>query len=283
MSVRQPCALNFYASECKKERIKEYLKNFQVPTAPKKIVAGIVPHAGWMFSGAVAAKVFKSIKEKSAPNTFILLGAIHQMGVEKNAIYSNGNWLTPFGEVEVDSDIANAICKTSEDLFIESSVAHIHEHSLEVQLPFIKYFFPKSSIVPIQIAPDKKATLAGEKIGELIANTDKEIVVIGSSDLTHYGDNYGFTPQGYGLRALKWMKENDARIIKLCLELNAEDIVEEAMMHHNACGAGAVAVTVAAAKKIGVKKGILVDYTTSYDVLPDGDFDMGVGYTGIIF
>lgn len=283
MSIRQPCALNFYSRECKKERIEQYLKGFQVPKEPIKIVAGIVPHAGWMFSGAVAAKVFRSIKEKSDPATFILLGAIHQGGVEKNAVYSNGYWSTPFGDVEVDTDIASGIQKMARGLISENPAAHINEHSLEVQVPFIKYFFPRSKIVPIQIIPDEKAPLTGEKIGEFVTQSKQEIVVVGSSDLTHYGDNYGFAPQGYGPHALKWLKENDARIIKLCLEMHANDIVEEAMMDKNSCGAGAIAATVAAATAMKAKKGILVDYTTSYDVLPDGDFDMGVGYAGIIF
>jgi AmmeMemoRadiSam system protein B len=283
MSTRRPCALNFYARECKKEQIEEYIKGFKISSDPAKIVAGIVPHAGWMFSGAVAAKVFNSIKAKNKPAAFILLGAIHQWGKEKNSVYSSGAWSTPLGNVEVDSDIASSLLESAKNLLVENSQAHFQEHSLEVQVPFIKYFFPQAKIVPIQIVPDENAALTGKKIGEVVAQSKKEIVVIGSTDLTHYGDNYGFVPQGYGSRALKWLKENDARIIKLCLEMKAEDIVEEAMVDKNACGAGAMAATVAAAKALGAKKGVLVEHTTSYDVLPEGDFDMGVGYVGIVF
>ena len=203
--------------------------------------------------------------------------------MKRNSVYSSGYWATPFGDVEVDTDAASLLLESSEDLLIEDSRAHIEEHSLEVQVPFIKYFFPKSKIVPIQILPDEKATLTGKKIGEIISRSKKEMVVIGSTDLTHYGDNYGFTPQGYGPDALKWLKENDARIIKLCLEMKAENIVEEAAMDKNACGSGAMAATVAAAKAMGAKKGILIEYTTSHDVFKEGDFDMGVGYAGIVF
>ena len=283
MSIRQPCALNFYSKECKKENIEQYLRGFKIPVDPVKIAAGIVPHAGWMFSGGVAAKVFRSIKEKNDPATFILLGAVHQGHIEKNSVYSSGYWSTPFGNVEVDADTASGILKEAKDLLSENSIVHIKEHSLEVQVPFIKYFFPKSKIVPIQIIPDGKACLTGQKIGEFIGRSKKEIIVIGSTDLTHYGDNYGFVPQGYGSHALEWLKENDARIIKLCLEMQVEDIVEEAAMNRNACGSGAMAATVSAAKTMKVKKGILVEYATSYDVLPKGDFEMGVGYAGMIF
>jgi hypothetical protein len=282
-SIRQPAALGFYASECRAERIEEYIRGFEVGAVPSKIVAGIVPHAGWIFSGAVAAKVFKCFREKRNPATFILLGAIHRWGVLKNSVDAHGSWATPLGNVDVDEQVALTLISSPDIHLVEDPRAHIDEHSLEVQLPYIKYFFPEAKIVPIAVVSDNKSALFGQKIGEIAAQIDKEIVVIGTTDLTHYGDAYGFAPHGYGLEALKWLKENDARMIDLALRMKAEEIVEEAAKHSNACGSGALAAAVSAARAMGVKKGLLVDYTTSFDVSREKKFFMGVGYAGIVF
>jgi len=108
-------------------------------------------------------------------------------------------------------------------------------------------------------------------------------VVVASSDLTHYGERYGMAPAGTGPAAETWMKANDRRIIDLATAMKAEAIVPEAESHHNACGSGAMAAAVACAKALGRKNGVLVEYTTSHDVMPEGEFDMAVGYAGIVF
>lgn len=283
MPVRQPYALNFYESECRTEQIELYLKGFQVPQKPTKVVGGIVPHAGWMYSGVVAAKVFRCIKEKAHPDTFILFGAVHSWNVHRNSIYDRGSWITPMGKVEVDDEIADALLIPLKNELVVDSRAHFGEHSLEVQLPFIKYFFPQAKIVPIMIIPDKSSAFVGQRTGEVVANSTKEIVVVGTTDLTHYGDDYMFAPQGYGPKALEWLEENDMRIITLATDLRAEDIVEEAFKNHNACGSGAIAATVSAAKVLGAEQGVLVEYTTSYHTSHSKEFHMGVGYAGIVF
>lgn len=283
MSLREPCALNFYAKECNREHIERYVKGFKAPEKPSKIVAGIVPHAGWIYSGAVASKVFKCIKEKNNPDVFILLGAIHTWGVERNSVCASGSWSTPFGEVEVDEDTADSLLGLLKNRLTDDKRAHSKEHSIEVQVPFIKYFFPEAKIVPISIVPDANSALTGQEIGKIAVQSEKEIVVVGTTDLTHYGDAYGFTPQGYGSNALKWLKENDAKIIKLALEMKAEEIVREALTNYNACGSGAMAAAVSAARVMGAKKGVLIDYTTSHDMSQEKEFYMGVGYAGIIF
>jgi hypothetical protein len=107
--------------------------------------------------------------------------------------------------------------------------------------------------------------------------------VIGSSDLTHYGEPYGFTPAGSGPIAHRWMQENDARILRLIERMNAAEVTDEALRHHNACGAGAIAATVAAAEAMGARHGHLLRYTTSYEVVPEGRFRFAVGYAGVLF
>ena len=282
MQARQPYAKQFYPGDCKAQ-IERFLKNYTVPKEPAVATGGIVPHAGWFFSGAVAAKVFKCLSAKANPDTFILLGAVHTWKPRGNSIYSRGSWSTPLGEVKIDEDAAIKLLDVLTGEVIEDPDAHEGEHSLEVQLPFIKYLCPDAKIVPIAIPPDEDAYLTGKKIGEAVSAMGKKIVVVGTTDLTHYGDAYGFTPFGYGEKAKKQMEESDTRMIKLALTMKAESINAEAQKHHNACGSGALAATVAAAKAMGAEKGYLLQYTTSYDVMPEGVFAMAVGYAGILF
>ena len=282
LPIREPVALNFYARECSKERIEEYVLDFRVPVFPRSIVAGIVPHAGWSYSGKIAAEVFKCIKEKNPPDTFLLLGAIHS-GENVNSIYSEGSWGTPLGNVAVDEETADMLLASFKGDLEDGPAAHSAEHSLEVQVPFIKYFFPQAKIVPVRVSVGRKAELFGKRIGEVIAVGKKKIIVIASTDLTHYGLNYGFAPAGTGAKAYAWMKDNDARIINLALNLKADKIVEEAAKSYNACGSGAMAAATAAAVAMGAAGGVLLDYKTSHEVSGDRDFYMGVGYAGIVF
>ena len=107
------------------------------------------------------------------------------------------------------------------------------------------------------------------------------MIILGSTDLTHYGYNYGYTPQGVGEKALDWVKyENDKKIIDLMLEMNAEGVIEEALKNSNACCSGAAAAAIAASKKLGAVNGNKLIYQTSYDIRPDTSF---VGYAGVVF
>ena len=168
-------------------------------------------------------------------------------------------------------------------MLVDKSEFHDGEHSIEVQLPLIKYLFPDTKIVPIAVIPDFTAIELGKAVADIVQNSNKNIVTIGTSDLTHYGSNYGFIPAGFGESAQIWMNNNDKSIIDLSVNLNAEAIVPEVKRKHNACGPGAMAATASFARSIGLKSGKLLDYTTSYEVMPEGEFSMAVGYAGILF
>jgi len=254
------------------------------PDLPDRIVAGLVPHAGWVFSGAVAARVFAAIHVQGVPETFILLSAMHGWGVSRPAVYAHGRWATPLGEIEVDEELAAAVLKTGAGRLIDSQEAHSSEHSAEVQVPFIQYLFPDARILPILIPPDEDAARAGEVIGQVVSAAQRPVVIVGTTDLTHYGARYyGFAPAGTGEGALEWVRANDERVINLILDLRAEEIVAETSAHHNACGGGAIAGTVAAARRLGAEKGHLLEYTTSYHVMPQGPATDFVGYAAIVF
>jgi len=259
------------------------------PGVPDHPVAGIVPHAGWAFSGQTALMVMKAIESCRRPGTFVLFGAAHRP-VTGNPLFASGVWRTPLGEVPVNGRLADEILSRGQraDLVEADPSAHESEHSLEVQLPLIQYLFPDAQIVPMIVPGDGKAVALGRLAGEVIRDRQADAVCIGSSDLTHYGASYGFTPKGMGEAAIRWVRdENDRRMLTLMENLEAEQVVPEARTHMNACGAGAIAATLAAARVLGATRGHVVRYTTSFDVMREKtgreDASAAVGYPGVVF
>lgn len=287
MRIRRPVvAGQFYPADragCVR-MIQECLPTQLPAELPQPIVAGIVPHAGWVFSGPTAAKVFAAIKSQFDPETVVLLSANHRWGGMRAAVYGSGAWLTPLGEALVDTDLAQEVLREGTGILVDAPEAHAGEHSAEVQVPFIQYLFPQARILPILLSPDELAVPAGEAIARAIARSGKKAVVVGTSDLTHYGEMYyGFAPAGSGERALAWARANDERVIRLMLEMKAEEIIPETESHHNACGGGAIAATVAAARALGARKGVLLEYTNSHQVMPRGPATDFVGYAAVVF
>lgn len=284
MQPRRPSAPQFYPADCSRAA-EAFLRKFAPPAEPARIVAGIVPHAGWQYSGAVAAKVFASIRGSirvGQPVTFVILGAVHRWaGI--NGVYARGAWTTPLGPVSIDEDLAGRILAETPDWTVEDPECHNGEHSIEVELPFVKHLFPQARVVPIAVNPDSRAVPLGTQIGRILKDREADAVVIGSSDLTHYGDVYGFTPSGFGAPARRWMWENDQKMLRLAEGMDDSEILEEARSHRNACGAGAIAATVAAARVLGAERGMVLEHTTSYDVVPEEEFRMAVGYAGVLY
>jgi len=291
MQTRKPVvAGQFYPARrdaCVNE-IKECIGARKISeTLPGTIVAGIVPHAGWIFSGSLAAMVFSAIKQQhDNVHTFVLFGAAHGYYGSSPAVYDAGCWITPLGEVEIDEKLADAVLESTEA--VKDSTAHRAEHSIEVQVPFIQHLFSDAKILPILVPPTEHAVALGISIGDIINRSENEkIVCIGSTDLTHYGPRYGFTPMGMGTDALKWAGDvNDREFIDLALRLEPKKMLTSAAENYNACGAGAAAATVAAAKKLGRTQALLLAHTNSNEVMLQ---KMGttsadsVGYAAIIF
>jgi AmmeMemoRadiSam system protein B len=254
---------------------------------PETIVAGIVPHAGWTFSGTLAALVFAAIKQQHEKvHTFVIFGAAHNYLGASPVVCDRGIWETPLGEVAVDEELADAVLSAGPA--VSNPNAHLSEHSIEVQVPFIQYFFAGAKILPILVPPTKQAVALGTGVGEIVSRDEqKKIVCIGSTDLTHYGPRYGFVPMGTGKKALQWAQNvNDKKFIDLALKLEPEDLLADAAENGNACGPGAAAATVAAAKKLASQRGLLLAHTSSNEVMLQ---KMGttsadaVGYAAIVF
>jgi AmmeMemoRadiSam system protein B len=243
------------------------------------LLGGIVPHAGWFFSGKIACNVIKCLSGKGGPDTFILFGR-HLHPGSPNYIMTRGGWSTPLGELKIDSDLAMQL--SSEFAFsIETVSDYEPENTIELQLPFIKYFFPESKIVPIGVPPKTESLELAKRAVAIAKNLGRRTYVIGSTDLTHYGYNYGYTPKGVGDEAVDWVRNtNDKRVVDLMLEMNGEGVIQEALKSHNACCSGAAGAAIAAARELGATRSEKIEYLTSYDIRPDNSF---VGYVGIVF
>ena len=254
---------------------------------PEKVTAGIVPHAGWAFSGSLAALLFSSIRQQHEKvNTFVIFGAAHSYFGELPAVYDAGFWETPLGQIAVNEELAEAVI--SSGAAAREPHAHNSEHSIEVQVPFIQYFFPGSKILPIIVTPRENAINLGGTIGAIIQQRqDKQIICIGSTDLTHYGPRYGFTPMGIGQQALQWAHDvNDMKFIELVLKMEPREVLASAAENGNACGPGAAAAVIEAAKTLGIEKGHLLGHTNSNEALLklQGQTSAdSVGYAAIIF
>ena len=254
---------------------------------PETIVAGIVPHAGWTFSGSLAALVFSAVKQRHEKvHTFVIFGAAHGYFGPTPAIDDSDFWETPLGNVGIDEMIADWLL--DKKLVVADSLAHKGEHSIEVQVPFIQHLFPEAEILPIIVPPSEQAVSLGEAFGDIMKlKAGKKIVCIGSTDLTHYGPRYGFTPMGTGAEALKWAdRVNDQKFIDLALKLEPRSLLASAAENYNACGAGAAAAAVAAAKKLGKTEGLLLAHTNSNEIMRrrmGATSAESVGYAAIIF
>jgi len=245
----------------------------------KVAVGGIVPHAGWLFSGKIAYNTIRCLNRKRAPDTCIIFGRhLHQ--ASNNYIMKEGRWSTPMGDLEIDVDVAAEL--TSEfDFTVETPSRYEPDNTIELQLPFIKHFFPKTAIVPIGLGPRTESLEIARKVVEIAKGMGRITLVLGSTDLTHYGYNYGFAPKGVGEEAVTWVKEvNDRSVVEVMMKLEGEGVIRESLKHHNVCCSGAAAAAIEAAKELGATCAEKISYSTSYDVRPDNSF---VGYVGLLF
>ena len=267
------------ASDCEQE-INQFIKEGEDLTVPdRRLVGGIVPHAGWYFSGSIACNVIKHLKSEETPDVFMIFG-MHLHPDSPCFIMTEGAWETPFGELPVHGELAGEIAERF-DVSIETPAKFTQDNTVELQLPFIKYFFKDVTIVAMGVPPAKHSLEIGQAIVEIATRSDLKIRILGSTDLTHYGHNYGNVSRGSGREAVEWVKhDNDRRVIDTMLAMEPEQVIKEALANQNACCAGAAATAIAAGKALGAEKADTIAYATSYDKSPGDSF---VGYVGIVF
>jgi MEMO1 family protein len=284
------CAGKFYPSserQCLSE-LKEMFDAAAAKTSPAgEISGGIVPHAGWVFSGKVAAEVFEAIsRSRGKIDTFILFGACHSSLARSILVYDGDKWQSPLGDVEIDKTLADEMSEKVSGIVYEDAI-HSREHSIEVNIPLIKYKFPEARIIPV-IMPAKDNAQSLREMGEFIlGHKEKKIAVIGSSDLTHYGSDYGFTPAGEGEAGCKWAKEvNDTSLIQSIEDMDAGEAAARAIRDTSACGPFAIAAAISVCKHLGATAAVTLEHTHSREIVIENygvDTDSSVGYAGIVF
>ncbi len=249
--------------------LNKMIASFAGKSVEKRDVFGcILPHAGYIYSGRVAVQAISRVKIK---DTLVLLGPNHTGNGEVFSLMPKGYWQTPLGNVEINSELASLFLNKSKHLKADI-LAHLEEHSLEVELPILQYFRKDFKIVPIAIKTDNLGMLkeVAEELASVISgnNLKDSVMFIASSDLTHY------EPQ-------RSAEKKDALAIEAINSLDEnklEEVVKEFSI--SMCGFAPVAVLIKAAKLLGAKKGELIKYQTSGDTTKD--ISSVVGYAGII-
>jgi len=266
MMVREPIVSGqFYPAS--PAQLKAIIERMVDEKAVKEEVIGLVsPHAGYPYSGPVAGATISRVKFK---DTFIIMGPNHSGMGKPLSIMTQNKWKTPLGEVEIDSELGNKILTISSYLQ-EDSVAHQHEHSIEVQLPFLQHFKKDIKLVPIVLSQAADATYRGigRELAKAIKESNKEVVIIASSDMTHY------EPQESAQR-------KDKQAIEAILALDEDELLRRVHeLNISMCGYAPTVSLITAAKELGAKRAELVQYQTSGDTT--GDYSSVVGYAGII-
>ena len=265
------------ASECEAS-IQGFLNEKSGPFKGN-FLGGIVPHAGWYYSGSIACRVIASLKSDDTIDTILLFGA-HMHKESEPFILTQGAIETPFGEIEVDGQLVDKIC-AGINIRQRSPLNFPDENTLELQYPFIKYFYPDAKIVVCGVAPSFFASIIGSTAVEEARNLSKNIRVIGSTDMTHYGPDFGFTRAGTGKKAVEWVKnENDKSAIEAMMGMDESNIIAQGLENKNMCCPGAAVATTAALKKLGAVKAVELDYATSFEKSASDSF---VGYAGILY
>ncbi|UCD81606.1 MAG: AmmeMemoRadiSam system protein B [Desulfobacterales bacterium] len=266
------------ASECEREITGYLAEDKHIKPPDRELVGGIVPHAGWYFSGSIACNVINCLKGENIPDVIVIFG-MHLHPDSPCYMMPEGAWETPFGEIPVEERLAAELAKKF-TFTLETPDRFTQDNTVELQLPFIKYFFKDSKILAMGVPPNKSSLQIGKTAVDIAKQMGLKVKVIGSTDLTHYGYNYGFISKGTGKKAVDWVRnENDRRVIDAMLALQPENVIAEALASQNACCAGAAATAIEAAKSLGANRADEIAYATSYDKSPGDSF---VGYVGIV-
>lgn len=278
MDIRQPSAADkFYPA--KPIVLKELIKNcFNHPIGPgklpqKKIVSNnilgaVVPHAGYQYSGPVAANTYFEISNNVKPELIVIIGPNHWGLGSPVSIFSKGIWMTPLGKVEVDDEATELFVASSKNI-TTNNFAHSQDHCIEVQLPFLQYIFEDFKILPIILNSQDESTSL--EIGRNLVRLSqkKDLLILASSDFTHYEPH-------------KVAERKDRELINAIEDLDLSEfynILER--LNISACGYGAIATLMFTAKELGSKQVNLLKYATSGDIT--GDKSAVVGYASIIF
>ena len=264
--IRQPVVSGKFYPQSPSE-LRQMLAGMVDEKAEKEDVVGLVlPHAGYIYSGPVAGATISRVK---FGQTFIILGPSHTGRGQPFSIMTDGAWRTPLGDVDIDTGLADKLLATSRYLE-QDDEAHRYEHSIEVQLPWLQFFKPDIKLVPIVLAAAASTVYReiGREIAMAIKALNRKVVIIASSDMTHY------EPQDSA-------RMKDSQAMEAILALDDDELIRRVReLNISMCGYAPVISLIVATRELGAGAAEIVKYQTSGDT--SGDYSSVVGYAGII-
>ncbi|MGB7623433.1 MAG: AmmeMemoRadiSam system protein B [Terriglobia bacterium] len=264
--IRRPAVAGRFYPSNKEKLIRELDQFLSGGGAQRKAIGCVVPHAGYMYSGHVAGAVYARLE---LPDRFIILCPNHTGMGAPLSIISEGEWQTPLGNARIDSALARRIARAC-SLVTEDETAHVAEHSLEVQLPFLQQIKKEFTFVPIAVGTGSFAPLErlGQAIAQSIQESQEPVQIVASSDMNHYESD-------------AVTRQKDRRAIDRVLALDPRGLYDVIKKEHvTMCGYGPTIAMLTAARQLGASEAELVKYATSGDVT--GDRAEVVGYAGMI-
>lgn len=265
-AIRHPAvAGRFYPGE--RTKLAADLRGYlATSTGAAPALGCIAPHAGYVYSGAVAGAVYAAI---DVPQRCIILCPNHTGVGFPLSIMSSGAWETPLGSSEIDNALAEAL-KANFAMLTEDASAHRAEHAIEVQLPFLQMKNPRVAFVPIVVGTSKYEMLEalGQAVAVVIEPQREPILIVASSDMNHYEND-------------RTTRVKDHKAIERILAFDARGLFDVVVREDiSMCGFGPSVVMLTAARKLGATTAELIRYATSGDV--SGEREMVVGYAGVV-
>ncbi len=278
-NIREPAvAGTFYegTNQALRQQIKDcYTHSLGPGNIPKltskregKILGLVSPHAGYVYSGPVAARGFYEAVTEELPEVVVILGPNHRGFGASVAMEEKDIWKTPLGETRIDKELAEKVVGLSPLIQFDEK-AHQREHSLEVQLPFLQYSYGESfKLVPICMMEQDEAT--SRQVGEVLSEVlkGKNSLIIASTDFTHY-------------QPKKIAESQDKKALEAILSLDPKSLNKAVSRYRiSMCGSGPVMAMLVATSLLGAKKARLLKYATSGDIT--GDYGAVVGYASVV-
>lgn len=277
MAVRRPSvAGQFYSGspEGLRGQIEASFESELGPGLPKgdpgssnKVIGIVVPHAGYVYSGPVAAWSYRCLYLDRSPDSFVIIGPNHHGVGSGVSMYPRGAWETPLGPVDIDQDLVGAIAGVTDIIDLDER-AHAYEHSIEVQVPFLQYLYGEVEIVPISMMLQDLETSqeVGRDIARAIVDSGSRPAILASTDFSHYVSK-------------EVAHENDHLAIERITSMDSPGLYRVVRKRDiSMCGFGPVMAAIEATREMGAGKGRLLKYATSGDVMPMREV---VGYGAI--
>jgi AmmeMemoRadiSam system protein B len=239
--------------------------------------AAVSPHAGWFYSGRLAARAISGMAVQA--QTIVVLGG-HLPAGRQPLFALEDAVRTPLGPMPIDGELRALLQKE-----LDGEEDRWQDNTIEVLLPMARFFFPSAMLLWLRLPAESSSFEAGKAVARAAEKLNRKVNVLASTDLTHYGANYGFTPQGSGPAALKWVKEvNDRNFIRALESGDPQEVLRRAGQDQSSCSPGAVLGAMGFAQAVGLSTARLLEYATSADVSGGEEIPHSfVGYAACAF